>query len=112
MASIEQCRAALARLADAVAANAAEVREKVTLDRRLVCRVTDLDVTFRGRLHGGQLRDIHEGDDPHAQVTLSATSDDLIALIDGDLDVAKALATRRISVKASPFDMLKLRKLL
>lgn len=112
MASVEDCRAALSRLAAALADNADEVREKVNLDRRMVCRVTDLDTAFRGRLRDGRLVEVAEGDDPDAKITLSATSDDLIALVDGQLDVVAALATRRVSVRASPFDLLKLRTLL
>jgi hypothetical protein len=112
VASVEDCRAALARLAAHLAANAVEVRDRVGLDRAMVCRVTDLRVAFRGRLVGGELRDVAEGDDPDAKIKLSAASDDLIAMVDGELDFARALATRRISVSANPFDLLKLRKLL
>jgi putative sterol carrier protein len=47
-----------------------------------------------------------------ADITLSAASDDLIAMVDGELDFVKALASRRVSVSANPFDLLKLRSLL
>jgi putative sterol carrier protein len=112
VATLEECRAALARLSEDLARNAEEVREKVNLDRTIVCRVTDLQVAFRGRLVGGELLDVAEGDNPDAKIKLSAASDDLIAMVDGKLDFAKALASRRVSVSANPFDLLKLRKLL
>jgi predicted lipid carrier protein YhbT len=112
VATVEECRAALARLTANVAANADEVRDRVNLDRTIVCRVTDLRIAFRGRLVNGELVDVAEGDDPDAKIALSAASDDLIALVDGELDFARALATRRVSVRASPFDLLRLRKLL
>jgi hypothetical protein len=112
VATVEECRAALARLSADIARNAAEVRDKVDLDRTIVCRVTDLRVAFRGRLVGGELVDVAEGDDPTAKIKLSAASDDLIAMVHGELDFAKALATRRVSVSANPFDLLKLRMLL
>lgn len=112
VATVEECRAALARLTANLAENADEVREKVNLDRTMVCRVTDLEIAFRGRLVRGELVDIAEGDDPDANIKLSAASDDLIAMVDGELDFAKALATRRASVSANPFDLLKLRNLL
>lgn len=111
MATVEDCRAALARLTANLAENADEVRAKVNLDRTVVCRVTDLEIAFRGRLTGGELVDLAEGDDPGAQVTLAAASDDLIALVDGELDFFKAVVTRRLSIHASPFDLLKLRNL-
>ena len=108
MASVDECREALHRLAAQLDAKAANV----DLDRSLVCRVTDLDVAFHGRLTGGRLVDIADGDDPRAKIKLTATSGDLVALLDGQLDVAKAVAARRVSLSASPFDLLKLRKLL
>ena len=43
MATVEECRAALQKLAAKLAANAAEAREKLDFDRSLACRVTDLD---------------------------------------------------------------------
>jgi predicted lipid carrier protein YhbT len=112
VATVEECRAALARLTENLARNAEEVREKVNLDRTIACRVTDLKVAFRGRLVGGELMDVAEGDNPEAKIKLSAASDDLIAIVDGKLDFARALASRRVSVSANPFDLIKLRKLL
>lgn len=112
VASVDECRAALGRLAANLAANADEVRDKANFDKSIACRVTDLQVAFRGRLRYGELVDIAEEDDPKANITLSAASDDLIALVDGELDFMKALAARRVTVSASPLDLLKLRKLL
>jgi predicted lipid carrier protein YhbT len=112
VASVDECRAALHRLAQKLADNADDVHRKVNLERRMVCHVTDLQVAFRGRLDNGRLLDLADGDDPQAKVTLSTTSDDLIALIDGELAFATALASRRVSVRANPMDLLRLRKLL
>lgn len=112
MASVDDCRAALARLAAALAESTDGLRAKVDLDRIIVCRVTDLDVAFRGRLRHGTLVDLREEDDPQAKIRLSAISDDLIAMVDGQLDFATALATRRVSIRASPMDLLRLGRLL
>ncbi|HEY8474776.1 MAG TPA: SCP2 sterol-binding domain-containing protein [Natronosporangium sp.] len=112
MATVEECRAALGRLTEHLARNAEEVRKQANFDRTIACRVTDLQIAFRGRLAHGELLDVAEGDDPDAKIKISAKSDDLIAIVDGELDFAKALATRRVSVSANPFDLLKLRKLL
>jgi predicted lipid carrier protein YhbT len=105
---VDECREALHRLAAQLEAKAATIE----LDRSLACRVTDLDVAFHGRLTGGRLVDIADGDDPKAKIKLTAASDDLVALLDGRLDVGKAVAARRVSISANPFDLLKLRKLL
>jgi putative sterol carrier protein len=56
--------------------------------------------------------DIADGDDPEAKIALIAASDDLVALVQGRLDIARAVASRQVSIKANPFDLLKLRKLL
>lgn len=112
MATVDECRAALAALAERLDTHADEVRGKLDLDRRIVCRITDLGVAFRGRLIGGRLVGLSDGDDPAAKISMSTTSDDLVALVAGRLDFARALAARRVSVRASPFDLLKLRKLL
>lgn len=112
MATVEECRAALDKLAAHMAANAEEVGARVDLDRPLACVVKDLGVAFHGRITGGRLVELGEGDDPKAKIRLTATSDDLVALVDGRLDFAKAWASGRLSVSANPFDLLKLRKLL
>ncbi|BBH63422.1 hypothetical protein ACTI_01070 [Actinoplanes sp. OR16] len=111
MATVEECRQALHDLAAKLAANA-EAQGHLDLDRTLACRVTDLGTAFHGRITGGRLIDIAEGDDPKAKIALIAASDDLIALIHGKLDVTRAIASRQVTVKANPFDLLKLRKLL
>ena len=111
MASVDECRQALQQLAARLDANA-ETRGKLDLDRTLACRVPDLATAFHARLTGGRLIDITDGDDPKAKIALTAASDDLIALVTGKLDVTKAIAARQVSVKANPFDLLKLRKLL
>ncbi|MFI7437988.1 SCP2 sterol-binding domain-containing protein [Micromonospora haikouensis] len=112
MASVDECRQALQDLAARLDRNADAVRERVDLDRTLACRVTDLDTAFHGRLADGRLLDLTDGDDPKAKIALSTSSDDLLALVRGELDVTKAIASRRVSIKANPFDLMKLRKLL
>jgi hypothetical protein len=112
VASVDECRQALRDLAARLDANADKVRDRIDLDRTLACRVTDLETAFHGRLTDGRLVDLTDGDDPKARIALSTTSDDLLALVRGELDVTRALASRRIAIKANPFDLMKLRKLL
>lgn len=112
MATVEECRAALQKLAERLTANAGAAREKLNFDRSLTCRVTDLDVAFHGQLSGGEIRDLTEGDDPKAKIKLTAASDDLIALVDGRLNVASAWTSGRVKIDASMMDLLKLRKMM
>ncbi|MBQ1019906.1 SCP2 sterol-binding domain-containing protein [Micromonospora sp. D93] len=112
MASVDECRQALQELAARLDRNAETVRERIDLDRTLACRITDLDTAFHGRITGGRLVELTAGDNPKAKIALSTSSDDLLALVRGDLDVTNAVTSRRVSIKANPFDLLKLRKLL
>ncbi|PTA43502.1 SCP2 sterol-binding domain-containing protein [Micromonospora sp. NBC_01392] len=111
MASVDECRQALQDLADRLDRHA-EAQGKIDLDRTLACRITDLGTAFHGRLEGGRLVGLTDGDDPKAKIALSIAGDDLIALVHGKLDIMSAVASRRVSVKANPFDLMKLRKLL
>ncbi|MCZ7438293.1 SCP2 sterol-binding domain-containing protein [Micromonospora sp. WMMC241] len=111
MASVDDCRQALQDLADRLDRHV-EAQGRIDLDRTLACRVTDLDTAFHGRLEGGRLLGLSDGDDPKAKIALSIGSDDLLALVHGKLDIMSAVASRRVSVKANPFDLMKLRKLL
>jgi len=112
MATVQECRQALDTLSERMAAHAAELSSTVNLDRRLVCRLRDLDVAFRGRMHDGAITDIEPGEDPTARIRIELTSDDLVAMVDGRLDFARSWASGRVSVKANVLDLIKLRKLL
>jgi hypothetical protein len=111
MASVDECRQALHDLAARLEKNA-ETRGKLDFDRTLAARITDLATAFHARLTDGRLVDIADGDDPKAKIALITAGDDLLALVQGRLDVTRAIASRQISIKANPFDLLKLRKLL
>ena len=112
MATIEQCMTAL----QGVLGDLATKPAAKGLDRSLSCRLPDLGQVLQGRLSGGAVRDLRaEQDDPaapKADIRLTMTSDDLVALTEGRLDVTKAVASRRVSISANPFDLIKLRKLL
>jgi hypothetical protein len=111
MATVEQCRQALERFAERLSANPTSAK-RVNLDRSLACHITDLGVHFRGRIAGGTIVNLTDGDDPGAQLRLGVASDDLLALVAGELNFASAWASGRVSVKAGLRDLLKLRQLL
>jgi hypothetical protein len=108
---VAQCRKALEDLARLLGRDPAAAA-KVNLDRSIACRIPDLDAHFHGRLTGGQIQDLAEGDDPGAQIRLTVSSDDLVSLVAGELKFAPAWAAGRVSIKAGFGDLLKLRKLL
>jgi len=106
MADVEACRAALMSLSERL------VRGSGTLPERTVsCTVTDLGMTFHTLLgpagFGPLSTDAHEP----AQVRITTTSDDLVALVDGRLQAMSAYATGRLGIKASFGDLMLLRSL-
>jgi hypothetical protein len=111
MATLDQCRDALRRLSDLLAGDP-EKAARAGLDRTIACHIKDLDAYLHGRLTGGQITDLTDGDDPQAKIRLAVGSDDLLELVAGRLNFASAWASGRVSVKASFGDLLKLRKLL
>ena len=111
MATLEECRTALEAIATRLATDPSAAA-RVTLDRSFGCHIRDLDAHFHGRLRGGTIVDLTDGEDPKAQLRLSLSSDDLLALVAGDLNLAAAWASGRVSIRASPLDLLKLRKLM
>ncbi|WNF26286.1 SCP2 sterol-binding domain-containing protein [Streptomyces sp. C11-1] len=115
MATKAECRSALRRLSDNLAAAEGDVRSTAGLDRSLSCHIKDLDITFTGLLADGriQVQDTVEGPPREkAGIRLAMTSDDLVALVDGDLNFAKAWASGRVRLEAGFRDLLKLRSLL
>ncbi|MEU8522502.1 SCP2 sterol-binding domain-containing protein [Streptomyces sp. NBC_01216] len=115
MATITECRDALDRLSDNLARADGEVRGAAVLDRTLSCHVTDLDTTFTGRLSDGRIevRDTVVGPPPgKAQIRLAMTGDDLVAMVGGELNFAKAWASGRVRLEAGFRDLLRLRSLL
>ncbi|MFJ6216078.1 sterol-binding protein [Streptomyces sp. NPDC092296] len=115
MATSEECREALTRLSEKLTDSDGEVRRAAALDRSLTCRITDLDVTFAGRLRGGRIEDVVQTPGApvdRAQIRLAMTSDDLVALVAGELHFASAWAHGRVRLEAGLRDLLRLRSLL
>ncbi|MEU5367142.1 sterol-binding protein [Streptomyces sp. NPDC005925] len=115
MATTEECRTALEKLSDAMADAEGDVRAAAALDRSVSCWITDLDVTFVGRMTGGRIevRDTLRGPPPErAQIRLTLAGDDLVALVYGELDFARAWGSGRVKLAAGLRDLLRLRKLL
>ncbi|MEU3976030.1 SCP2 sterol-binding domain-containing protein [Streptomyces bacillaris] len=115
MATMAECRSALRRLSDNLAAADGDVRSAAALDRSLSCHIKDLDITFAGRLADGRIEVLDTVEGPpreKAEIRLTMTGDDLVALVDGDLNFAKAWASGRVRLEAGLRDLLKLRSLL
>lgn len=112
MATMDECLKALKGILGDIAAHPAAAG----LDRSLSCRLTDLHEVVLGRLSAGSVRDLHvlpHGPDvPRADIRLTMSSDDLIAMTDGRLHFGKAWASGRVKLEAGLRDILRLRKIL
>ncbi|WP_328556341.1 MULTISPECIES: SCP2 sterol-binding domain-containing protein [unclassified Streptomyces] len=115
MATTEECRTALDKLSDNMASAEGDVRTAAALDRSLSCRITDLDITFVGRLRGGRIEvlDTLQGPPPErAQIRLTMSGDDLVSMVNGELNFAKAWGSGRVKLEAGLRDLFRLRTLL
>lgn len=110
MATTAQCRAALTDLASRLQDMNPEHR--TAFDRSLSCTVPDLDVVFSGALTEGTIQNITTDPAPKAQIRLTASSDDLVALTRGELNFAQAWLGGRLKVEAGVRDLLRLRSML
>ena len=112
MATIDECITALQGVLGPIASNKAAEG----LDRSLSCRLTDLDQVLLGRLSAGAVRDMQAVPDgpsvPKADIRLTMTSDDLMALTCGELSFAKAWSSGRLKLDAGIRDILRLRSLI
>ena len=112
MATIDECTTALRGVLGPIASSKAAEG----LDRSLSCRLTDLGQVLVGRLTTGAVRDLHAVPDepslPKADIRLTMTSDDLLALTNGELSFAKAWSSGRLKLDAGIRDLLRLRSLI
>ncbi|MET7714217.1 SCP2 sterol-binding domain-containing protein [Streptomyces sp. NPDC005407] len=115
MATTEECRTALDKLSDNLAQADGDVRGAAALDRSLSCHIKDLDITFTGRLEDGRIAVADTFPGPprdKAEIRLAMNGDDLVAMVNGDLNFAKAWASGRVRLEAGFRDLLRLRTLL
>ncbi|MFJ6620109.1 SCP2 sterol-binding domain-containing protein [Kitasatospora sp. NPDC091335] len=115
MANTEECREALEQLSRNMAKSTGDVRKATTLDRSVSCRITDLDLTFTGQLRDGRIQGVVTAPGApaeKAEIRLTMSSDDLLALVGGRLNFASAWASGRVRLEAGFRDLLRLRTLL
>jgi alkyl sulfatase BDS1-like metallo-beta-lactamase superfamily hydrolase len=110
MATEQECEQALTMLAERIASADAGTKHN-GFDRTLSCTLPDLDLTYAGQLRSGRLENIRKTDSSAAQVRLTMSSDDLVALVAGRLGMASAWATGRVKIDAGMRDMLRLRSI-
>ena len=112
MATKEACEAALLELARRLDGVPDSMKRRHAVDRTISCHLPDLRTTYSGRLSDGALCDIAEQPMPSAQIRLTVSSDDLVAVTEGALPFTSAWSSGRLRIEASMLDMLRLRAIL
>jgi SCP-2 sterol transfer family len=113
MANEEECRTALDVIRTRVEQIHPDRFAEHVVERTISCRIVDLGVTLHSTIHEGGLDPFEPTDNSRAaQVRLTVSSDDLVALAHDRLHAGRAWATGRLKVEASFRDLLLLRKLL
>jgi hypothetical protein len=111
VATTQECDRAINALAAPFGADGGE--RSGGLDRSVTATITDLGLRYRGHLHDGVLDDIRPDDEQApAQIRLTMSSDDLLALASGGLSLGSAWKSGRLKVHASIPDMLRLRTMM
>lgn len=114
MATAEECRQALESLTGRISDLDPKHRADHLVERNVSCKVTDLGVTFMTQLGPDGAAPVEQvnGSGGRAQIRLSTSSDDLLAIAANPAGFGRAWLTGRLKVEASLSDLLRLRKLL
>ncbi len=116
MASANEVEAELQKLVDRLAT--ADPRIHSDLDgtlggsRLVQMEVPDLGVSFWSELSDGRMSDVHRGQPDHADIRITADSDDLLAMIRGTKPLFSSYLAGHVRVQASVSDLLALRRLM
>jgi hypothetical protein len=113
MSSAEECRTALQKLAARLSELSPTEREQYFGNRTISVTVPDLNVTFVTVLGSGDdpVREAAPGEPP-ADIRMTAKSDEVVALAEQPMNIARDWMTGRIKIEASMKDLFRLRRLL
>jgi hypothetical protein len=113
MTSAEECRAALQKLAGRLAELNPSERDQYFGNRTISVTVPDLNVTFVSVLGSGDdaVREAAPGEPP-ADIRLTTKSDEVVALSEQPMNIARAWMSGRVKIEASMKDLFRLRRLL
>ncbi len=113
MSSAEECRAALQKLAGRLSEMSPAERDQYFGNRTISVTIPDLNVTYVTVLGAGNdpVRAAVPGEPP-ADIRMTAKGDEVIALAEQPMNIARAWMTGRIKIEASVKDLFRLRRLL
>lgn len=113
MTSAEECRVALQKLAGRLSELSPAERDQYFGNRTISVTIPDLDVTYVTVLGSGDdpVRAAAPGE-PQANIRMTANSDQVIALSEQPMNIARAWVSGKIKIQASVTDLYRLRRLL
>ena len=113
MTTAEECRTALQKLAGRLSELSPAERDQYFGNRTISVTVSDLNVTFVTVLGAGDdpVREAAPGEPP-ADIRMTAKSDEVVALAEQPMSIARAWMTGRVKIEASMKDLFRLRRLL
>jgi hypothetical protein len=113
MTTAEECRTALQKLAGRLSELTPAERDQYFGNRTISVTIPDLNVTFVTVLGSGDdpVREAAPGEPP-AAIRMTAKSNEVIALAEQPMNIARAWVTGRIKIEASMKDLFRLRRLL
>lgn len=113
MNSAEECREALQKLAARLSELSPADREQYFGNRSISVTIPDLGVTYVTKLGTGD-DPVHEAllGEPPADIRLTANSDEVVALAQQPMNIARSWMTGKIKIEASMKDLFRLRRLL
>jgi hypothetical protein len=113
MSTAEECRTALQKLAARLSELSPAERDQYFGNRTMSVTIPDLGITYVTKLGGGDdpVRELGPGEPP-ADIRLTAASDEVIALAEQPMNIARAWMSGRVKIEASVKDLFRLRRLL
>jgi predicted lipid carrier protein YhbT len=107
----EKLRQMITRLDEVDDSVRADLARALPHPKMIQIDVTDLEVSFWTELAEGRMGELEEGRAEAVDIRMRAKSDDLVAMIDGELGLMSSFLSGRVRVDASLSDLLALRKL-
>ena len=113
MNSAEECREALQKLAGRLSELSPDERDQYFGNRSMSVTIPDLGITYETKLGSGDdpVREVAPGEPP-ADIRLTANSDEVLALSQQPMNIARSWMTGKIKIEASMKDLFRLRRLL
>jgi hypothetical protein len=113
MTTAEDCRTALQKLAGRLSELSPAERDQYFGNRSISVTIPDLNVTYVTVLTAGDdpVREAAPGEPP-ADIRLTAKSDEVIALAEQPMNIARSWMSGRVKIEASMKDLFRLRRLL